>query len=291
MVTKKTFETNLARRHFMDRWFYRVCVGSVVFVTGILILLLASFVKKGFQALSFDFLTQTDSRVPELAGVLGGLVGSGYVLLIVLLTAVPAGVLTAIYLEEFAKRTPLTALCSIFLSNMAAVPSIIFGLTGVSFFIKLLGMPRSSPLIGGLTLGLLSIPLIVVTTKTALRTVPRSIRLGALGMGASKLQVVFHHVLPLSIPHITTGVLLSLARVLGETAPLLLLGLSAYVYEVPESILDPATTLPLLIYNWSRYPEDEFMALASAGILVLLALVGALSIIAIYIRHKFEQRW
>lgn len=291
MATKRVFEKNLARRHLMDRLFYGVCVGSVVFVTFILLLLLASFVKKGFQALSVDFLLQTDSRVPELAGVLGGLVGSGYVLLIVLLTAVPAGVLTAIYLEEFAKRTPLTALCSIFLSNMAAVPSIIFGLTGVSFFIKLLGFPRSSPLIGGLTLALLSIPLIVVTTKTALRTVPRNIRLGALGMGASKLQVVFHHVLPLSIPHITTGVLLSLARVLGETAPLLLLGLSAYVYEVPESILDPATTLPLLIYNWSRYPEDEFMALASAGILVLLALVGALSIIAIYIRHKFEQRW
>ena len=132
---------------------------------------------------------------------------------------------------------------------------------------------------------------LLVRTLMALRTVPRSIRLGALGLGASKIQVVFHHVLPLAIPNITTGVLLSLARVLGETAPLLMLGLSAYVYETPQSILDPATTLPLLIYNWSRYPEDEFMALAAAGILVLLVLVAALSIMAIYIRQKFEQRW
>lgn len=281
----------LQKRHRSDRLFYWVCKGAVYFVGLILLALLASFCRKGFAGLSLDFLTQTDSRIPQLAGVWGGLVGSGYILLIVLLTAVPAGVLTAIYLEEFARRTNLTAAGSILLSNMAAVPSIIFGLTAVSFFLKGMGLPRSSLLIGGLTLSLLSVPLIVVTTKTALRTVPRSIRLGALGLGASKIQVVFHHVLPLAIPNITTGVLLSLARVLGETAPLLMLGLSAYVYETPQSILDPATTLPLLIYNWSRYPEDEFMALAAAGILVLLVLVAALSMMAIYIRQKFEQRW
>jgi phosphate transport system permease protein len=247
--------------------------------------------KKGQIRLSFNtaFFTHSDSREPELAGIWGGLVGSCLTLLVTFITAFPLGVGTALYLEEFAPKNRLTHWIEANINNLAAVPSILFGLLGLVFFIHFMGLPRPSALVGGLTLGLMSLPVIVVATRAALSTVPQTLREAALGLGATPLQVLFHHVVPTALPGIMTGVILSLARALGETAPLLMIGMVAFIATPPSHFLDSTTVLPVQIFNWSRSPEMGFVENTSGAILVLLLLLAFLNGIAVFIRKKFES--
>lgn len=247
--------------------------------------------EKGQIRLSFNsaFFTHSDSREPELAGIWGGLVGSCLTLLITFITAFPLGVGTALYLEEFAPENRLTHWIEANINNLAAVPSILFGLLGLVFFIHFMGLPRPSALVGGLTLGLMSLPVIVVATRAALSTVPQTLREAALGLGATPLQVLFHHVVPTALPGIMTGVILSLARALGETAPLLMIGMVAFIATPPSHFLDPTTVLPVQIFNWSRSPEMGFVENTSGAILILLLLLAFLNGIAVFIRKKFES--
>jgi len=235
-----------------------------------------------------NFFTHSDSREPELAGIWGGLLGSILTLIITFLTAFPLGIGTAIYLEEFAPKNHLTHWIEANINNLAAVPSILFGLLGLVFFIHFMGLPRPSALVGGLTLGLMSLPVIVVSTRSALLTVPALLKEAALGLGATPLQVLFHHVIPIALPGIMTGVILSIARALGETAPLLMIGMVAFIGTPPSSFLDPTTVLPVQIFNWSRSPEMGFIENTSAAILVLLLVLGILNGCAVFIRKRFE---
>jgi len=247
--------------------------------------------KEGGQIrLTFNvgFFTQSDSREPELAGIWGGLVGSCLTLFITFMTAFPLGVGTALYLEEFAPKNQLTHWIEANINNLAAVPSILFGLLGLVLFIHFLGFPRPSALVGGLTLGLMSLPVIVVATRAALLSVPQTLKEAALGLGATPLQVLFHHVVPTALPGIMTGVILSLARALGETAPLLIIGMVAFIATPPAHFLSPATVLPVQIFNWSRSSEMGFVENTSGAILVLLFVLALLNGVAVFIRRKFE---
>lgn len=236
-----------------------------------------------------DFFIHSDSREAELAGIWGGLFGSLLTLLVTFLTAIPLGVGTALYLEEFAPKNRLTHWIEANINNLAAVPSILFGLLALVVFIHFMGLPRPSALVGGLTLGLMSLPVIVVSTRAALSSVSSSLKEAALGLGATRLQVLFHHVVPMALPGITTGVILSLARALGETAPLLMIGMVAFIATPPSSFLDPATVLPVQIFNWSRSPEMGFVENTSGAILVLIFVLALLNGVALFIRKKFES--
>ncbi|MBS0271447.1 MAG: phosphate ABC transporter permease PstA [Proteobacteria bacterium] len=249
-----------------------------------------SLKENGQIRLSFNwaFFTHSDSREPELAGIWGGLLGSILTLLVTFTTAFPLGIGTALYLEEFAPKNRLTHLLEANINNLAAVPSILFGLLGLVIFIHFMGLPRPSALVGGLTLGLMSLPVIIVATRAALSSVPSTLKESALGLGATPLQVLFHHVIPSALPGIMTGLILSLARALGETAPLLMIGMVAFIGNPPSSFLDPATVLPVQIFNWSRSPEMGFVENTSGAILILLLLLALLNGIAIFIRKKYE---
>ncbi len=246
--------------------------------------------KDGQLRLAFNkgFFTQSDSQEPELAGIWGGLVGSCLTLLVTFMTAFPLGVGTAIYLEEFAPKNQVTHWVEANINNLAAVPSILFGLLGLMLFIHLFGLPRPSALVGGLTLGLMSLPVIVVATRAALSSVPQPLKEAALGLGATPLQVLFHHVVPTALPGIMTGVILSLARALGETAPLLVIGMVAFIAMPPAHFLSPATVLPVQIFNWSRSSEMGFIENTSGAILVLLLVLALLNGVAVFIRKRFE---
>jgi len=237
------------------------------------------------------FFTKSDSREPEVSGILGAIVGSFYCLLVALFVAVPLGVFSAIYLQEFAKKNKITDFIEININNLAAVPSIVFGLLGLSVFINFFHLPRSAPLVGGLVLALMSLPTIVIVTRASLLAVPDSIRDGAMALGASKMQAIFNQVLPLATPGICTGVIISLARALGETAPLLMIGMIAFIPDVPTSITDPSTALPAQIFMWADHPERAFIERTSAAILVLLSFLIVMNSAAIYIRYKFEKKW
>jgi len=241
--------------------------------------------------LSFALFYNTDSRDVESAGILGGVIGTLFLIMMTLLFAFPVGIGTAIYLEEFAKKNRLTTLIEINISNLAAVPSIVFGILGVAIFINILHLPRSSAVVGGLTLALMTLPTIILAAKTALKTVPKSIREAARGLGASSVQVSFHHVLPLAMPGILTGTIIATARALGETAPLLMIGMMAFIVDLPSSPLDPTSALPVQIFNWARNPEPGFMSKAAAGIVVILLLMILVNLVAIVLRRKYEQRW
>jgi phosphate transport system permease protein len=238
-----------------------------------------------------DFVASGDSREPELAGVWGAAVGSALTLLVTLAIAFPLGVSAAVYLEEFAPRKRWTDLIEVNINNLAAVPSIVFGLLGLAVFLGFLGLPRSAPLVGGMTLALMTLPTIIIASRAAIQAVPPSIREAARGLGASPLQVVSHHVLPLAMPGILTGTIIGLAQALGETAPLLLIGMVAFVVDVPGSLTDASTALPVQIYLWADSPERGFVEKTSGAILILLGFLIAMNATAIWARNRFEKRW
>ncbi len=248
---------------------------------------------EGRIALRFNsgFFTRGDSKLPEATGIGSALLGSLYVLLITLICSVPIGVMTAIYLEEFAVDNRMTRLIEVNINNLAAIPSILFGLLGLSIIIGVFGVPRSSALAGGVTLALMMLPIIIISSRAALRAVPDSIREGATGVGASKWQVVQHHVLPLALPGIMTGTILSLAQAMGETAPLLIVGLMAYIPDAPSGVLDGATVMPAQIYTWFSDSQRAFAERTAAGILVLLLVLLTLNAGAIFLRRLTERRW
>ena len=245
-------------------------------------------INRGFN---WRFLTAGDSREPEQAGIRGALIGSLLTMLVTLALCLPIGVAAAVYLEEFAPKNRLTDLIEVNINNLAAVPSIVFGLLGLAVFLNFFGLPRSAPIVGGLVLSLLVLPTIIIASRSALGAVPPSIREAALGVGASHQQAVFHHVLPLALPGILTGAILGIARSLGETAPLLMIGMVAFIIEVPTGFTSPATVLPVQIYLWSDLPEAAFQSKTAAAIIVLLAVLLAMNAVAIYLRSKFERKW
>jgi len=237
------------------------------------------------------FFTAGDSRDPELAGIRGAAVGSFYTLLVTVALSFPIGVAAAIYLEEFAPRNRLTDVIEVNINNLAAVPSIVFGLLGLAVFLNFLGLPRSAPIVGGLVLSLMTLPTIIIAGRSALTSVPPSIREAALGVGASPVQTVLYHVLPLAMPGMLTGTILGMARALGETAPLLMIGMVAFIVDVPAGIFDPSTVLPVQIYLWADSPERGFAEKTAAAIMVLLLFLIAMNSLAVFLRKRFERRW
>ncbi len=236
------------------------------------------------------FVNGASSR-PEAAGVGVALIGSFYMMLIVLILALPIGVAASIYLEEFAPKNKFTDLIEVNINNLAAVPSIVYGLLGLAVFVNFMGLPRSASLVGGLVLTLMTLPTIIIATRAALKAVPPSIRAAALGLGASKMQTIFHHVLPLAMPGILTGTIIGLAHALGETAPLLLIGMVAFVANYPTTPLDPSTALPVQIYMWANEAERAFVERTSGAIIILLLFLILMNVGAILLRRRFERRW
>ena len=237
------------------------------------------------------FFTAGDSREPELAGIWGAAVGSFFTMLVTLLISFPLGVLAAVYLEEFAPVNKWTQAIEVNINNLAAVPSIVFGLLGLAVFINFFGMPRSAPVVGGLVLALMTLPTIIIAARSALKSVPPSIREAAFGLGASPLQVIVHHVLPLAMPGILTGTIIGMAQALGETAPLLMIGMVAFIVDIPGGPLDPATVLPVQIYLWADSPERAFVERTSAAIMVLLSFLIMMNVGAVLLRKRFERKW
>jgi phosphate transport system permease protein len=254
---------------------------------------LKDFSEKGKirKAFNSGFFLQGDSRNPETAGFLGAMVGSALTLIICLLVVFPLGVATAVFLEEFAKKGRWVDFIEVNINNLAAVPSIVFGLLGLAVYINTMGLPRSASLVGGMTLALMILPVIIITTRTSLKSVPNSIRDAARALGATPVQMVWHHTLPLSMPGIMTGTILGMARAIGETAPLLMIGMVAFVADIPSGFTSPATVMPVQIYLWASSPEAGFAEKTAAGILVLLVLLVAMNMLAIILRKKFEVRW
>lgn len=251
------------------------------------------FVEQGMISRPFNWglFTNSDSRFPELAGLGGAIAGTFWALLVAFVISFPIGIASAIYLEEFAPRNRLTDFIEININNLAAVPSVVFGLLGLAVFLGWFGLPRSAPLVGGMVLALIMLPTLIIVTRAALKAVPSSIREAALGVGASKHEAIFHHMLPLAMPTIMTGTIISLAHALGETAPLLLIGMNAFITSDPGGIMDAATSLPTQIYIWSDSPERGFMSRTSAAILVLLGFLVIMNGIAVFLRQRLERRW
>jgi phosphate transport system permease protein len=254
---------------------------------------LAALEQQGRIELRFNryFFTNGDSRDPELAGIWSATVGSFFMLLVTLALSFPIAVASAIYLEEFAPRNRWTDLVEVNINNLAAVPSIVFGLLGLALFINLFGLPRSAPLVGGLVLSLMTLPVIIIASRAALTAVPPSIREAALGLGASKMQMVLHHVLPLAMPGMLTGTIIGMARALGESAPLLMIGMVAFIVDIPNSPLSPSTALPVQVYLWADSPERAFVERTSAAIVVLLVFLLVMNATAILLRKRFERRY
>ncbi|MFC0202683.1 phosphate ABC transporter permease PstA [Novosphingobium soli] len=281
----------LARRHASERRFKVLGLGAIVLSLGFLALLLVIMLKNGLGGLDWAFLSGSDSTDASAAGVWGAAKGSLLTMLVTLLLSFPMGVLAAIYLEEFAPRARWIEWVEVSINNLAAVPSIIFGLLGLAVFINTFNMPRSSPLVGGLTLALMTMPVIVISGRNAIKAVPPSIREAAYGLGASKVQTTFHHVLPLALPGILTGTIIGMARALGETAPLLMIGMRAFVVTPPDGLTAPSSVLPMQIFLWSDEIDKAFVQNTSAAIIVLLLFLLAMNGLAIYLRNKFEVRW
>ena len=244
-------------------------------------------------ALKFNskFFERGDSREPEQAGIKGALIGSFFTLILTLLMSFPMGVTAAIYLEEFAPKNKWTDLIEVNINNLAAVPSIIFGLLGLAIFINFFGIPRSIPVLGAIVLALMTLPTIIITSRAAIKSVPPSIREAALGVGASKFQTTLHHVLPLSLPGMLTGAIIGMARALGETAPLLMIGMVAFIVDIPGGFTDPATVLPVQIFLWIDSPERAFVEKTSAAIIILLSFLMGMNFVAVYLRKRLERRW
>ena len=237
------------------------------------------------------YFTKGDSRDPELAGIGGAIVGSIYSILICLLLAFPVAVLASIYLEEFAPKNKITDFIEININNLAAVPSIVYGLLALQILLATIQLPRSTPLVAGITLALMTLPRIIIPCRASLKAVPPSIREGALAVGASKFQSVFHHVVPLAMPGTLSGTIIGLAQALGETAPLILIGMVAFVVDIPSSPIDPSSSLPVQVYLWSESAERGFVEKTSATIMILLTFLMMMTFLAVYLRQKFEKRW
>lgn len=237
------------------------------------------------------FFTAGDSREPELAGIWGAVVGSFWTMVVTFVLAFPIGVLAAIYLEEFAPKNKFTDFIEVNINNLAAVPSIVFGLLGLSVFLGVFGVPRSAPLAGGIVLALMTLPTIIIASRAAIRAVPPSIRDAAVGLGASPLQATFHHVLPLAMPGILTGTIIGMAQALGETAPLIMIGMVAFIVDIPQGVTDSASVLPVQVFRWSDFPERAFEARTAAAICVLLLFLVVMNAIAVFLRKRFERRW
>jgi phosphate transport system permease protein len=250
-------------------------------------------VKQGRIRKQFNktFFTAGDSREPELAGIKGAAMGSFFTLIVTLLLSFPIGVAAAVYLEEFASKNRWTDLIEVNINNLAAVPSIVFGLLGLAIFLNFFGFPRSAPLVGGLVLTLMTLPTIIIASRAALRAVPPSVREAALGIGSSKMQMVANHVLPLALPGMLTGTIIGMAQALGETAPLLMIGMVAFIVDIPGGFTDPSTALPVQIFLWADSPERAFVERTSAAIMVLLGFLIVMNAAAIVLRKRFERRW
>ena len=236
-------------------------------------------------------LGSSDSRDPELAGILGAIYGSFYAILIAFITSFPLGILTAVYLEKLASKNRFSDLIETNINNLAAVPSIVFGLLGLAIFLNFFDLPRSASLVGGLTLGLMTLPTIVIASRSAIKSVPPSIEEASIGLGSSKIQTIFNFTLPLAMPGILTGTIIGMARAIGETAPLLMIGMVAFIVDIPSSPMDAATALPVQIFLWQDSPERAFVERTSAAIMVLLLFLFFLNITAVYLRKKLEKKW
>lgn len=245
-------------------------------------------IEKRFNTL---FFTKGDSREPETAGIWGAMVGSALTLLVAIGLSLPVGIAAAVYLEEFAPKGKWTDLIEVNINNLAAVPSIVFGLLGLAVFINMFGLPRSSPLVGGFVLMLMTLPVMIIAGRSALKSVPPSVKEAALGVGASPMQAILDHVLPLAMPGMMTGAIIGTARALGESAPLLMIGMVAFIVDVPHSFSDPSTVLPVQIYLWADSPERAFTERTSAAIMVLLAFLIVINGFAVYLRKRYERRW
>jgi phosphate transport system permease protein len=289
--TGDAMQSRLRNRYRSERLFKLLGLTAVGVSLAFLAFLLGTMLWKGMGGLTLDFLKASDSTDPAMAGVWGALKGSFLTIVVTMALAFPVGVLSAIYLEEFATRNRWTDIIEVSINNLAAVPSIIFGLLGLAVFLNFMHLPRSAPLVGGLTLALMTMPVIVIAGRNAITSVPPSIREAALGVGASKMQVVFHHVLPLALPGILTGTIIGMARALGETAPLLMIGMRAFIAVPPSGITEPATVLPVQIFLWSDEVDRAFVEKTSAAIIVLLVFMLLMNALAIYLRNRFEQRW
>ena len=255
--------------------------------------LLDRWTAEGRRSSSFNhrFFTNGDSRSPELAGLGGAIAGSFWTLMVCLILSFPMGVAAAIYLEEYAPKNRLTEIIEVNINNLAAVPSIIFGLLGLAVILNFFGLPRSTPLVGGIVLSLMTLPTIIIACRASLKAVPTSIREGALAMGASKMQTILHHVLPLAMPGTLTGTIIGLAQALGETAPLLMIGMFAFVVDIPAGPLESATALPVQVYLWAESSERGYVELTAAGIMMILIFMALMNSFAIILRKKFERRW
>ena len=252
-----------------------------------------SLVERDIAKLKFNktFFTSADSREPESAGILGSVVGSALTLFVTVMFALPLAVMASIYLEYFAKPGRITDFIEVNINNLAAVPSIVFGLLGLSVFLSTFGLPRSAPLVGGLVLGLMTLPTIVIASRASIRSIPPSIREAALGLGASKMQAAMHHVLPLAAPGILTGTIIGMAQALGETAPLLMIGMVAFIIDIPTTFTSSATAMPVQIYMWSDSAERAFYERSSLAILFLVAFLISMNLLAVMLRKKFEKKW
>lgn len=255
--------------------------------------LIDAMIKNNQVELQFNkiFFTQGDSKIPENSGIFSAVVGTILTLMVTMLIAFPIGVLTAIYLEEFAKDNKFTQMIEININNLAAIPSILFGLLGLAIFINFFGLPRSSPLVGGLTLALMTLPIIIISSRAALRSVPDSIRQAGYGLGLTKVQVIRDHVLPLAFPGVLTGSIIGMAQAMGETAPLIIVGMIAFIPDAPTMITEAATVMPAQIFTWAGMPEHAYIERTAAGILVLLTLLISLNALAVYLRKKLEVKW
>jgi phosphate transport system permease protein len=281
----------LDKRYAKERRFKALGLAAILISLGFLAFLLVTMLANGVSGINLTFLTGSDSTDADTAGIWGALKGSLLTMGVTLALSFPMGVLAAVYLEEFAPRSRWVDWVEVSINNLAAVPSIIFGLLGLAVFINTLGMPRSSALVGGVTLALMTMPVIVIAGRNAIKSVPPSIRDAALAVGASKVQTVFDHVIPLALPGILTGTIIGMARALGETAPLLMIGMRAFIATPAGGITDPTSVLPMQIFLWSDEVDQAFVRDTSAAIIVLLVFLLAMNGLAIYLRNKFETRW
>ena len=281
----------IARRYAAERRFKLLGLLAIGISGAFLAFLLVSMIGKGLFGIDWTFLTKSDATDPAYVGIWGALKGSLLTMAVTLGLSFPIGVLSALYLEEYAPKGRWTDIIEVSINNLAAVPSIIFGLLGLAVFLGVMHLPRSAPLVGGMTLALMTMPVIVIAGRNAIKAVPPSIRDAALGIGASPVQVVFHHVLPLALPGILTGTIIGMARALGETAPLLMIGMRAFVATPPRGFTDPSSALPVQIFLWSDEVSQGFVEKTSAAIIVLLVVLMAMNGVAIYLRNRFEKSW